>query len=72
MRTLPLSGVLSGPRVFCRVVRFVMLQLQDYDIKRAWPGCVIAEPYVSVRSLPYTRGQVCVRCLAPLEGGIGG
>eukprot|EP00752_Nemacystus_decipiens_P006440 g5800.t1 len=29
----------------------------DYDIKRAWPGCVIAEPYVSVRSLPYSRGQ---------------
>ena len=31
---------------------------QDYDIKRAWPGCVIAEPYVHVRSLPYTKGQV--------------
>ncbi|CAM9797822.1 unnamed protein product [Ectocarpus fasciculatus] len=29
----------------------------DYDIKRTWPGCVIAEPYVLVRSLPYTRGQ---------------
>lgn len=31
---------------------------QDLDIKRGWPGCVIAEPFVVVRSLPYTRGQV--------------
>lgn len=34
---------------------------QDLDIKRAWPGCVIAEPYVFVRSLPYTKGQVRTR-----------
>ncbi|CAM9474322.1 unnamed protein product [Pylaiella littoralis] len=29
----------------------------DHDIKRAWPGCVIAEPFVFVQSLPYTKGQ---------------
>ncbi|CAM9928674.1 unnamed protein product, partial [Sphacelaria rigidula] len=29
----------------------------DLDLKKTWPGCVIAEPYVSVRSLPYSRGQ---------------
>lgn len=37
---------------------FFCFRLQDIDIKRNWPGCVIAEPYVLVRSLPYTRGQV--------------
>lgn len=41
---------------------WVLRCLQDYDIKRAWPGCVIAEPYVVVRSIPYTRGQVRSLC----------
>lgn len=36
----------------------VCFWMQDIDIKRSWPGFVIAEPYVLVRSLPYTRGQV--------------
>ena len=62
------SVVADGVVVFmhCRLLvltcmrrcRPVCLRLQDIDIKRSWPGCVIAEPYVLVRSLPYTRGQV--------------
>ena len=64
----PLVSVPSGCRSDVSVVLSILwccfrLHLQDYDIKRAWPGCVIAEPYVSVRSLPYTRGQVRQRAL---------
>lgn len=29
----------------------------DLDLKKSWPGCVIAEPHVTVTSLPYKRGQ---------------
>lgn len=40
----------------------------DIDIKRNWPGCVIAEPYVLVRSLPYTRGQAASIVVVASDG----
>lgn len=36
---------------------------QDLDLKKSWPGCVIAEPHVTVTSLPYKRGQVGLVCV---------
>lgn len=45
-------------------------RLQDVDIKKTWPGCVFAEPYVVVRSLPYERGQVRSCRIVPSTDGI--